>query len=192
MIDSHEILRAAAAGIGVSDAASIAVGTRSTLDGEHKVGLFEVRDHPQPGVTTWGTVGMSFLDNRVTTRDDRVLRVELVCAVGRTWERAGDGLASCALALASGESCTPDSVFREPFAAASTSTPHAIFVPPFIWGPFVTLSDESSVVTWLQAVAVTPEEAEFAVAHGVEALTDLFEAQQPDIFDFARASVILP
>lgn len=192
MSDSSIILDTAAKGLGDLDASTISVRKFSSADDSSHVGVFAVVDHPERGVTSWGTVGMSFFDNGVSTRDDRALTVELVAAAGSSWTIVGDGLARCALLVADGQSCTPNSVFRDAFKSASdpVTTPHAVFIAPFLWSRFTAIELDDLVVTWLQAVPVTEAEAAYALERGVDALTTVWEREQPDLYDLSRASTV--
>ncbi|MBF4635579.1 suppressor of fused domain protein [Agreia pratensis] len=194
MFDSHQILSSATSGLGLGPSYPADVRRFTSADGTHSVGVFRVSDCPDSGVDSWGTVAMSFFYNGMKSPAGKLLQIELVTAAGSEWDVPGSALASCALRLAEGgTSCNYDAIFRDAFTHGTqqVTTPHAIFIPPITWGEFSKLDDDDASILWLQMVGITSEEAEYARAHSVDALSELFEQTQPDIYDLQRQSALV-
>lgn len=67
---------------------------------------------------------------------------------------------------------------------------HVLFTSPFLWEKLISLDFIDKKVTWLLAVPISTKELLFAEREGTEALEDLFEEKDIDIFDISRNSVI--
>jgi hypothetical protein len=71
------------------------------------------------------------------------------------------------------------------------TTPHGFIVAPVCWQrAFAPYEDAEVHTTWMQVVPITDEEAAFAEDRTGDALEDLFERSQPDLFDLGRASLV--
>ncbi|OZD55568.1 hypothetical protein CH252_06855 [Rhodococcus sp. 06-1477-1B] len=169
------------------------IGKYQTAESGHSVGGFAVADCPDGGLTSWSTVGASFIDTEYRTAAGKPVTSEFVGCAGSDWERFGGGLAFCAFYVADGGPSRYGTVIRGAFqhAGADVTTQHGFIVPPFCWeNEFPAYEDEDVYTTWLQVVPITDEEAAFAEARDGDALEDLFEQRQPDLFDLGRASLI--
>lgn len=68
---------------------------------------------------------------------------------------------------------------------------HIMFVEPFFWeGKYHGMILEDKRIEWLLAVSISEEEGKYAEEHGSDALEELFEENDIDIFDMYRKSVI--
>ena len=67
---------------------------------------------------------------------------------------------------------------------------HVLFISPFLWGKLNSIEFLDRKVTWLLAVPISTKEWLFAEKEGTEALEDLFEKNDIDIFDIRRNSII--
>jgi antitoxin YqcF len=148
-------------------------------------------DRPQPGVTTFATLGLS--DTPIPGSVRPPLGVELL----GTCDSAADGfiqaLAAIAFqAIAGDRRCEPGVVFYDVIPATlSTTLRHALLVPPFLWDKGL----ESAVVdyktvAWLLAIPISDNEAQLRVEQGADALETRFEDAEIDIFNPNRHSVV--
>jgi antitoxin YqcF len=159
------------------------------------VDILSSDDRPQPGLTSYATLGMSRFDNEVTTADDVPIRVELVAACQSEFTAMANVLATCAFNVASGKfSITPDVIIPDAIRVNDDTVPmkHALLTTPFLWGDGQpeTITEPDTVIAFLQVVPVGDDEFEFARENGVDALTDRYEERQIDIFDINRPSVV--
>ena len=68
---------------------------------------------------------------------------------------------------------------------------HILFVSPFLWEDRLkTLNFEDKKVAWLLAVPISEKEFKYAKDKGKDALEELFEEKQIDIFNLYRKSVL--
>lgn len=67
---------------------------------------------------------------------------------------------------------------------------HVIFTSPFLWEKLKTIDFPDKKVTWLLALPISTKEFLFAEKEGTEALEDLFEKNDIDIFDVRRNSIL--
>lgn len=192
MIDSYEVVARVAAGLGVASVPTPM--TRTTVDRAKKIGMIEVPDCPQSGVTSWATVAASFFPSGYRTPDDRPISVEFVAGVDSRWRFIGDAVAACAFEVGEPNDVRPGTVYRNAIGDrhAEATTPHLMSVPPFLWNRFESYSDDDVYVTWLQLVPVTEDEAAYCLAHGFDALDEVFMREQPDLFSIERQGVRLP
>jgi hypothetical protein len=192
MIDSYEVVARIAESFGVETVPPPT--TRATLDGLKKVGIVEVADCPQPGVTSWATVAASFFPSSHQTSDGRPVCVEFVAGIDARWRFVGDAVASCAFQINESNDVGPGTVYRNAISNLfpQTTTPHLLAVPPFLWNDFESYSDEDAYVTWLQLVPVTEAEAAYCLAQGFDALEEIFFQEQPEFYSLERSSVLIP
>ncbi|MFI5427513.1 hypothetical protein [Aeromicrobium sp. UC242_57] len=126
--------------------------TRTTADGAKKIGMVEVADCPQAGITSWASVAASFFPTGYRTPDGRPLGVELVAGIDSRWTFMGDAVAACAFEIGEPNQVGPGTVYRGAISSQhpDATTPHLMSVPPFLWNPFGSFSDADIHVTWLQ------------------------------------------
>ena len=191
MIDSYDVVGRIAAALELPSVPTPM--TRATADGARKVGMVEVPGSPVRGVTTWATVAASFFPTGLRTRDGRPLGVELVAGIDSRWTSIGDAVAACAFQIGEPNQVRPGTVYRGAIGNQypDATTPHLMSVPPFLWQPFESFSGDDIHVTWLQLVPITDEEADYCLAHGFDALGDVFDREQPDLYSIERPSVRL-
>lgn len=159
--------------------------------GSSSVDLLECADRPTPGVTSCSTLGLS---DHPLVQDgaEYPARLEIVGASATDNELFGNVITSAAFAIINDQLfCCPGAVFPglvEHYYPDLT-TKHLFFVPPFLWqDELPTMRLATKTVAWLLAVPITDAEAAYAGQHGAEALEDLFERAQIDLFDLDRDS----
>jgi antitoxin YqcF len=148
---------------------------------------------PQPGVSSFATIGLSDVP---LMRDGREYpaRVELVGACASATPGYGNMLATAAFCVINSQwFCGPGEVFPDVVSmyGASHTMKHLFFVPPFLWEDRLqTLTLPSKTVAWLLAVPISEAERLLAVEHGADRLEERFEAEQIDLYDLDRPSVV--
>lgn len=88
--------------------------------------------------------------------------------------------------------CSPGSVLQNAVKMYEPETvlPHVLFSPPYLWeDKLETLKFEDKTVDWVLAIPITEKELQYREQHGTEALEDLLEKNEVDIFDLNRKSV---
>ncbi|MCW4457016.1 suppressor of fused domain protein [Microbacterium sp. MPKO10] len=168
--------------------------TRTTPDGERRIGMLHVPDCPDTGLSSWASLEASAFSTPFRTPDKRPVRVEFVAAIDDRLDRFGDAVAACAFAIGPESGVRPGTVYHDVVSRLypSASTPHLMSVTPFVWeGAFIPYDDDDAHVTWLQLVPITDREARFVAEYGITALEDAFEHDQPDLYSVERADVRL-
>jgi hypothetical protein len=168
------------------------VGVRAyyNQDESLRVDIFSAADAPQPGVTTFATLGVSDYGNELA--DGSNAPTELVAVAA-----SGSDLPARTLATISFDHFKPGIALRPglvvPRAISQNNTnpslPHALLTDPFLWNDLQRVEAGGVLIFPLLAVPVTETELRFAEDHGSEALEALFEDLQIDIFDWDRPSI---
>lgn len=158
------------------------------------VDVMRTAESPQPGVTSYATLGMSRFDNGGLEVDGKPLRVELLAACQSEFTHIADGLASCALNVAKDKwQVTPGVVHPNvlDLYRPDIVLKHLFLVTPFLWGdgPADRKFDEL-IVTWLMAIPISDSEIDHVARYGPERLESLFEERQIDVFDINRDVVV--
>jgi hypothetical protein len=156
-----------------------------------RIDIATFADRPQPGVTTFATLGLS--DTPIPGRLRPPLGVEVLGAC----DSAADGfvrvLAAIAFqAIAGGRRCEPGEVFDDVIPpAVSTTLRHTLLVPPFLWEEGLeSVVVDYKTVAWLLAVPISDAEAQLRAVQGADALESRFEEAEIDIFNPNRQSVV--
>jgi antitoxin YqcF len=158
------------------------------------VDLLRCDDRPCGGVTSYSTIGLS--DSPMFKVDDTEFptRLEIAGACATAAEFVPNILASAAFCIMRTQKLyCPGSVLPEYVREyyPSTTVPHLYFTAPFLWEDSLkTLDCGTKKVSWLLVVPIAEAEQEYLREHGDNALEDLFEKHQIDIFDLNRPSVI--
>lgn len=159
---------------------------------ESSIDIILCSDRPYKGVTSYSTIGLSEY-NIGYTSEDIPLRVELVGACASHFQDFPNILASCAFNIINTKfACYPGAIFQNVvgFYNANSEMQHVLFTTPFIWEKTLeTISFQHKKVTWLLAVPISNEELKYASENSADALEELFEKYQIDIFDLNRKSV---
>ncbi len=151
-------------------------------------------DCPQPGVTSYATLGMSRFDNGGLQFEGKPLRVELLGACQSEFVHMPRALNSCALnAAKSGYQVRPGVVHPNVLAihVPDIQLKHLLLIPPFLWGSNPPLREfDDIVVDWLLAVPISDSEVEFARRYDSDRLQQVFAERQIDMFDINRPPVV--
>jgi hypothetical protein len=157
------------------------------------IDILSCADRPQEGVTSYSTIGLSDAP-LYKNGSEYPARVEFVSACGSHFSSFDNALATAAFNIINSNwFCYPGAIFSDVLAMydISQTMRHFLFVPPFLWEDTLkTITVGSKTVAWLFAVPVSDGEKYFAQEHGADALEDLFEEKQIDIFNLERKSVV--
>ncbi len=156
---------------------------------ESSVGLASLVDHPVPQVTTFATIGLS--DHPLPGSVKPPLGVELMGVCTSKVAKFANVIATAAFFVINNRwRCEPGSVFPNVVTRyLDTPFKHLMFVPPFYWDDLQSRVVEHKTVAWLLAVPISDTEFKFVDKNGSEALEDLLERNESEIFDLNRPSV---
>ncbi|MCZ8533348.1 suppressor of fused domain protein [Psychrobacillus psychrodurans] len=156
------------------------------------VDILSTKDRPYEGVTSYSTIGLSDYSIGYSV-DEKPLRVEIVGASATMFELYPNVLSTCAFNIINTKlPITQGEIFKGVVRMyyPDSEMEHVLFTSPFLWEKLVSLDFIDKKVTWLLAVPISTKELLFAEREGTEALEDLFEEKDIDIFDISRNSVI--
>lgn len=149
--------------------------------------LMEVADLPSQGLITVATLGLSDVANASPSGD---VRVELLLAAPTAVAHASNVLATTAFDVMRGPfpgawpgALKPRAIERNQPDAAM---PDVLIVSTFSWEDLDPLPD----VHFLQVIPVHASESAYCLENGSDALEQLFEDRQIDIYDWQRAPVV--
>lgn len=157
------------------------------------VDILKCIDKPEEGVTSYATIGLSDAP-LYKEGSEYPVRLELVGACGSRFEGFDNAIATAAFCIINSKwFCYPGAIFNDVLSMykMSPSMRHFFFVPPFLWEESLkTMTISKKSVAWLLAVPISDEERAYAEERGADALENLFEEKQIDIFDLERQSVV--
>lgn len=157
------------------------------------VHIMMIKDIPENGVNFYSTIGTS--EHSVGLKiDAKPLRLELIFVADEKYSKIENILATCAFCIINSKyKCFPGAVFNDVINQyiIDTDMKHIIFVQPFLWeNDFPELELDDKIIEWLLAVPISENELTYSEKNGFEALEDLFEKRQIDIFNIYRESVV--
>jgi len=156
------------------------------------VDLVACSDQPCERVTSYGTIGLSD-HSLIQDGKEFPVRLELVGVSASSFTDFSNILTTAAFYIINEEwFCCPGAVLQNAVDMydKSLNMKHLMFVPPFLWDKLKTTHYESKSVTWLLAVPISENERQYAENNGSDALENLFEEHQVDIYDLFRKSVL--
>lgn len=163
-------------------------------DDDHvsKMAIVECKDSPQPGVSSYATIGVSDCP-LYKDKSEYPVRVELVGACASNCEHFANMLATAGFCIINTKwFCAPGVIYPgvvSMYNASATMKP-AMFVPPFLWSDSLSaLKLQDKTVAFLMMIPISEEEYQFAEAKGSGALESAFELKQIDVFDIHRESI---
>jgi antitoxin YqcF len=150
------------------------------------------RNSPTQHVISYSTVGLS--DKQIFATDLSLpLRAELVGAADDRFAEFPKILSTAAFCVINtGWSCRPGAVFPGVVEAhhRSSDMKHLVLMAQFLWDGLELIELEDRQVDWLLVVPVSEAEARFCREFGIDALETRFDAEQIDVFDLDRRSVL--
>jgi len=163
------------------------------VDEQNSVDIAAVVDSPQEGITSYSTVSLSDWPLYVGGRVHET-RIEMAGGAPSEVELFQNAISTAALCVIKQKwECYPGAIFRDVLAMyhLSTTLKHAMFAEPFIWeGLEESLQLSDRLVSWLMMVPIADSEYEFAIDRGSDALSQLFEDHQIDVWDLQRKPVV--
>jgi antitoxin YqcF len=157
------------------------------------VDILRCADRPWSGVTSYSTIGLSDFP-MLKHASEFPVRLEIAGASASSNELFPNVLASVAFSImrTRGLYAPGTSVLdfvREYYP--STTVPHLYFTAPYLWNDSLNSLDcGTKKVSWLLLVPISDTELSFLKQHGDDALEDLFEKNDIDIFDLHRTPVV--
>ncbi|MDF2927376.1 MAG: hypothetical protein K0R57_6290 [Paenibacillaceae bacterium] len=156
------------------------------------VDILSSANRPYDGVASFSTIGLS--DHSIDySVDGKPLRLEIVGACATEYEHYSNILATCAFCVINSKySVSPGKIFRDivKMYYPSSEMKHILFVSPFLWEDLQPVDLLNKKVAWLLAVPISENECSFTQEKGTEALEDLFEQKEIDIFNIERKSIL--
>ncbi|WP_026906911.1 suppressor of fused domain protein [Paucisalibacillus globulus] len=156
------------------------------------VDILSTKDRPYEGVTSYSTIGLSDYSIGYSI-DEKPLRIEIVGASATIFEFFPNILSTCAFNIINTKlPITHGKIFKGVIRMyfPNSEMEHVLFTSPFLWEKLNSIDFIDKKVTWLLTVPISTKELLFAEKEGTEALEDLFEKKDIDIFDIKRKSVL--
>lgn len=162
-------------------------------DRKSSIDMLCLEDVPEDGVNFYSTIGTAEYSSGYRT-EGVPLNVELLGVCDAREVVFINILATCSFCIInSNYKCHPGAIFHHvvDMYLPNIDMKHIMFVPPFIWeGQLETINLDDRKVAWLLGVPISEQECIYAEKNGTDALEDLFEKEQIDIFNIYRKSVI--
>jgi antitoxin YqcF len=155
-----------------------------------QIAVLHATDRPQLGLISFCTIGLS--DYPIPGgRLQPPLGTE-IAAVSDEEDFAAVLATAAFCVINSGWVAEPGRIFPQVVGSHidGVTVPNLMFVNPFLWDDDLasrTLSTKT--VAWLLGLPVSDAEMEYARVHGSDALEDMFEEAQIDVYDLRRPSV---
>ena len=159
---------------------------------ESNIDLLSTINRPSDGITSYSTIGLSNHSIGFTV-EEKPLRVEILGANATENRGFPNILATCAFnVINSKKSISPGEVFQDIVALyyPDSEMKHVLFTNPFLWESLKSIELPEKTVAWLLAVPISTSEYLYSLDKGIDALEDLFEQEDIDIFDIERKSVV--
>ncbi len=158
--------------------------------GEHDLFLVSGLDHPNSGISSYGTVGLSKRPQRL---GENTVNVELIGACATATPHFDNVMASCVFEhVRNGTPIVYGSAIEGVLDqySISASLRHVTFVAPFLFEDFGPATIEGVKINWLLAVPIADAELALLREKGIDALEDRFEKAQIDLYDIDRKSCV--
>ena len=157
-----------------------------------RIDILAVEDQPDPGVVSYGTIGLSDTPLKWDDGEFKV-RIEL-CGSARSEKTLFPNvLASVAFSIMRSQVVYyPGRAIKNYFKEYydDTNLPHLYFTSPFLWDDLKTLRLDQKDVTWLLCFPISEAELDFLTKEGGGEFENLLETLGVDVFDVGRDCVI--
>ena len=162
---------------------------------ENYLDIFTCDDPIYPKIKIYGTIGLSDHPNAVEMKngEHKNVPIELLMSGYSNFEKIPNILSTCGFYMLKNQwTCQWGSVFmRMVDFYYQKEMQHVVFDSPFLWeNKLEPLTLTSKTVHWLHAILISEKELEYRNKNGFNALRDLFEKKEVDIFDVDRKSII--
>lgn len=162
-------------------------------DRQLAVDVLACSDRPQPGTTSYATLGLSDHPMR-QDGDEFPVRLELVAACDSDADWFPNVISTAAFhIMRTGWLCAPGVVLQNivHMYDQSLALRHLYFTAPSPWqGHLETVQLETKKVAWLLGVPISEAEYQFLKKLGDEKFEDLLEHRGVEIFDINRPSLL--
>ena len=162
-------------------------------DKKSKIDIYIGADRPDFGITTYSTIGLSEHRIGLTNASDEDIRVEFISICNSSVSDFANVLATCAFNILNDNySCRPGTVYPDILNEYydGLEMEHIYFTTPFLWDNLESIKTDNKIVVWLMAIPVSSNELDYLKENGADALEDLFEKSNIDVFDIGRKSVV--
>jgi hypothetical protein len=157
------------------------------------VDILRCAERPWSGITSYSTIGLS---DSPMLKDgaEFPVRLEIAGASASSNELFPNMLASAAFSIMRTHGLYAPGTYMVNYVKEyypNTTVPHFYFTTPFLWEDSLkTLDCRTKKVSWLLVVPISDTELSFLKQHGDDALEDLFEKNDIDVFNLHRESVV--
>lgn len=162
-------------------------------DRKNSLDIFSVDDPIHTDIKFYGTIGVSDVPLKINN-ENQSFRLELVSGADKKYTEAPNILSTCGFYITKDEwECRPGTVFKQMVEMyyPDKQMKHIYFTSPFLWqDKLKPLELETKKVVWLLAVPISDNELNYKMEKGDQALEELFEENEIDVFDLDRESVI--
>lgn len=158
----------------------------------NNIDILMTGDRSYQGVTACSTIGLSDYSIGYTV-DEKPLGIEIVGASESGLEKFPNILSTCAFNIINTKlTIFYGEIFKDIINMyyPDSDMEHVLFTSPFLLWDLQSMDFQAKKVAWLLAVPISEKEFQFAEQEGTEALEDLFERKDTDIFDIRRKSLL--
>jgi hypothetical protein len=163
------------------------------INNVNDIDIIKCSNFPAAGVNSYSTLGVS--DYPIMKGNvEYQARAEILDVCDSGVEGFQNVMATCGFCIINSKwFVAPSVVFQDIISMynISNTMQHVAFMEPFLWSDRLEeLKLGSKTVNWLLAVPISDKEYQFAKSKSFDALEDLFEKKQIDLFDVNRSSVV--
>lgn len=153
--------------------------------------ILHCEDTPLKGVTSYATIGLNSIDIGLIS-NEKTLRVELMVASDIKNKYIPNIIASTAFEIMKTKKCYPGYLLEDIIGQymEDTEMKHILLTDPFLWSGCDSIIVDNMYVAWLMIVPISQSEYNYAVQNGSDALEELFEEYDIDIFNIYRNSIL--
>lgn len=162
-------------------------------DKTHHVDIAQLSDSPEVGLTSYSTLGLSdwpLMDGGT----EYPVRAELVGGCATRYDLFPNMLSTAAFNIMKDRwFAYPGRIFPDITAMyyPTSAMHHIMFVEPFLWEDSFDVQElPDKTVAWLLVIPISDGEMQYARQNDPDALEDLLEEKEVDIFDLERESVV--
>jgi antitoxin YqcF len=159
-------------------------------DGKLQLPVLVANDVPNPGVTTYATIGLS---DHPQPNYGSSLRLELIGACDAGFPDFGNVISSCVFeCLKNDRPINYGVVFYDIVKQyrLSRTMDHVTFVAPSAWEGFTRTQLLKQELHWLMVVPISESEMAHLKTNGIDALEERLQSAQVDITDLNRPAVV--
>jgi antitoxin YqcF len=158
------------------------------------ISILEFANHPVSEVVSYSTLGLS--DHMQTAdKSNKPVGVEVVAVCRSDYTVFPSIMSTIAFYLINSRyPIYPGTIYEgviSLYAEIKTQMKHILFVYPTAWKTkFKTLDLDEVKVTWMMAIPISDAENQYAKENGFNALGNLLEKNEIDVYDLCRKSVL--